>query len=340
MIDGLLHAATRVGRWWGSFVYRAPDERSTCPACDATKIQLLEPMPLHRRGGGLRMGFVSGCRRCGLVFANPFPTLEELDDFYAPSGEFHRRRAEDRPSSTPLSMVYVRDFFRPGASFVDVDRPRPGGRVLDIGCGNGRFLDALQGLGWETWGIEPSDRAAFERHRELSEIPQDASFDVAILHHVLEHVGRPLDILRAVSGALRDGGVLAISVPRLDALPLNRDLRYCINSHTHVVSYTRDSLMTLLALAGMAGVDVSPAPGLPGSTSYRLRRLQMLGVKSGPSVQLPASPLAAARRAFRGYHAAQQTPSWTLAWPVRLRAARLNGQRVAAASGPSRRQRL
>jgi hypothetical protein len=161
-----------------------------------------------------------------------------------------------------------------------------------------------------------------------------------VLHHVLEHVGRPLETLRAARAALRPGGILVISVPRLDALPLHGDLRYCINARTHIVSYTRDCLMTLLGLAGFAGIDVTPPLDVPVRKAYMLRRLQMLGVKGGAAGSPPSTPLAAARRAFRRYHTAQRTSFWNLALPVRVRAALLNRQRLASASVAVREHRL
>ena len=53
------------------------------------------------------------------------------------------------------------------------------------------------GAGWETYGIEPSTTVAFLRHRQLEAAPQDGTFDLVILHHVLEHVPKPLEVLRS-----------------------------------------------------------------------------------------------------------------------------------------------
>jgi hypothetical protein len=133
-----------------SLRYRASNEHATCPACDAATLALIEPLPVHRRTDGQRVGLVCGCRNCGLVFANPFPTSDELQALYSSDGEWGKRRPEE--AAKPLSLVYIRDFFRPVASFFDILHPPAGGRVLDIGCGTGSMLDALQPLGWETWG--------------------------------------------------------------------------------------------------------------------------------------------------------------------------------------------
>lgn len=261
------------------------------------------------------------------MFANPFPSEEELTAFYSRDGEWGARRSEDAPSTKAPPLAYVKNFFGPIESWFDVTKPPAGGRILDVGCGNGELLDVFQDLGWETWGIEPSERAAFRRHRELHTIPDDQSFHVVILHHVLEHVGAPLDMLRAVRRALRPQGLVAVSVPRLDALPVHRDFRYCINSRTHVLSYTRECLATLLGMAGFAPVDVSLPLGAAAKKAYVVRRLQMLGVNDGSVPQTIVNPLKAARRALRAYEGSDAAPMWQRMLPVRFRAGRLNRTR-------------
>jgi len=264
------------------------------------------------------------------VFANPFPSAEELDVYYTPEGDWGKHRINDEPSSKAPPVAYVKALFRPVRSWFDVASPPAGGRVLDVGCGNGELLDVFQDLGWQTIGIEPSERAAFRRHQELGAIPSDESFHVVVLHHVLEHVGTPLEMLRAVHGALRDRGIVVISVPRLDALPIHGDLRYCINSRTHVVSYTRDCMASLIGHAGLEAVDISRPLSAPPEKSYETRRLQMLGVKVTAMPRLPRDPLHSARAAFKAYHAAQHDEGWARLLPVRMRAGRLNRSRRAA----------
>jgi SAM-dependent methyltransferase len=323
--DAVPTIAGMLSRWQRRLRYRVPGERTTCPAC-AGPIVHLEPLLLNRRRDEYRVGFISGCRRCGLLFANPYPAADEVEALYAAGGDWSRRH-DDAPSTKRPPAAYLQELFRPMGPALDVAAPRAGARVLDIGCGNGELLDAFQDSGWHTFGIEPSGRAAFRRHGELTAIPTDGSFDVVVLHHVLEHVASPLEMLCAVRGALGERGVVAISVPRLDAVALHGDLKYCINAHAHLLSYTRDALATLLGLAGFAPVDVSRPLGAPVPKSYMLRRLQMLGVKGISSPEPPGHPLAAARLALRRYHDTHGQTSPPRYWPVRVRAALLNEAR-------------
>jgi SAM-dependent methyltransferase len=99
----------------------------------------------------------------------------------------------------------------------------PTGRLLDIGCGNGAFLQAFSNAmpGWRLVGTELSDstRAMVEKipgvemlhTAALTDVP--GRFDVIALVHVLEHIARPLDLLATAREKLNPGGVLFVQVP-------------------------------------------------------------------------------------------------------------------------------
>ncbi|MGE5248067.1 MAG: class I SAM-dependent methyltransferase [Verrucomicrobiota bacterium] len=102
------------------------------------------------------------------------------------------------------------------------------GRLLDVGCGRGLFLRVMRVAGWEVAGVE----ADAEVSRKISEAHgldvrsgdpgrwgfADGSFDVVTLHHVLEHVARPAEIIRHCRRLLRDGGLLLAAVPNRDSV--------------------------------------------------------------------------------------------------------------------------
>ncbi len=99
-----------------------------------------------------------------------------------------------------------------------------GGRVLDLGCGDGAFLDYLHRCGWRTVGVDivpaavEAARAAGHEAYEGS-IPgvelEPGSFDAASVWHTLEHVPRPDETLRALFRLLRPGGELRVGVPNV-----------------------------------------------------------------------------------------------------------------------------
>ncbi|MGM0488761.1 MAG: class I SAM-dependent methyltransferase [Planctomycetota bacterium] len=102
-------------------------------------------------------------------------------------------------------------------------RAKPGGRLLDVGCGDGRLLSEASRY-YECDGLEPSS-VAVERARqrglniiqscfEPAEMPS-GSYDVVILDAVLEHVVDPIDCLCKVNRILKPGGVVTVKVPKL-----------------------------------------------------------------------------------------------------------------------------
>jgi SAM-dependent methyltransferase len=216
------------------------------------------------------------------------------------------------------------------APHVPVHAPPPGAAILDFGCGDGKLLDWLQPRGWQTYGIEPSAGVAFHRHMRLETPPQDARFDFVILHHVLEHVASPLELLRRLAGATREGGALFISVPRLDTLPQHRDFRYCINARTHPVSFSEACLTGLLARTGFAVTARLDAPELDQLLSDgKPLRLRLLATRTSRPLPLPPDPLGPAAVALATYSRTQKglVPRLQAALPVRMRAALINWSR-------------
>ena len=106
----------------------------------------------------------------------------------------------------------------------------PRARVLDVGCGSGEFPALADESGYDVVGIDismPSIRVARELHSGVDYRVADpttvaadepAAFDLVTLWDVIEHVLYPHEIVRACSGALRGGGILAVGTPNGDSL--------------------------------------------------------------------------------------------------------------------------
>jgi|GEM_PF-1519415 len=102
-------------------------------------------------------------------------------------------------------------------------RIRPGGSVLDVGCGRGDFLLGLSGLAGRTVGVELNPSAAQEARARGMEVTScrmeefaarsPGVFDAACAFHVVEHLPDPLSFVRMVLRCLRPGGQLFLSMP-------------------------------------------------------------------------------------------------------------------------------
>jgi SAM-dependent methyltransferase len=332
---------------------RASGELDACPACRSTSIVLLDPF-VAKDTAGLRVVFATGCRDCGLLFANPQPDAAMLQQLYSPDGKWGHtwrqsadKRREYLKRQAARALAGIRKPNPPrgrrDALFEALDRhvtvfdPPAGAAVLDFGCGDGKLLNVLLDHGWRTFGIEPSSDVAFLRHERLLAVPDSPRFDLVIAHHVIEHIPQPLDLLRVLARAIKPGGALFVSVPRLDTLPHHRDFHYCLNGRTHVVAFSEACLRELLARAALEPLVALDDPALDAAiTSGVPLRLRMIARKAGTTPGRQDDPLAAATRALRAYGGAPANsqwltdakPLWFESWlPVRVRGALLDRRR-------------
>jgi 2-polyprenyl-3-methyl-5-hydroxy-6-metoxy-1,4-benzoquinol methylase len=93
------------------------------------------------------------------------------------------------------------------------------GKILDIGAGTGDFLSVAKQNGWQTIGVEPSDKAkAIALKKEVSFVEDTAelenhSFDVITMWHVLEHVPDLDKQIKELKRLLKPNGSLIVAVP-------------------------------------------------------------------------------------------------------------------------------
>jgi len=137
---------------------------------------------------------------------------------------------------------------------------RPGLRVLDIGCGNGAWLDLAKSAGWEFSGVEPDPVAIAQgRSRDLDVRPsladfkaESASFDYITLSHVIEHVHDPAATLHTCYKLLRPGGGIFVDTPNVHAIGYELYGRHWrgLEVPRHLVLFNPDSLALCLTAAG------------------------------------------------------------------------------------------
>ncbi|HEY1813782.1 MAG TPA: class I SAM-dependent methyltransferase [Kofleriaceae bacterium] len=129
------------------------------------------------------------------------------------------------------------------------------GRIVDVGCGLGFLLSGIPET-WDRHGVEVS-RFAAEHARTYGTIHvgdlssakfDDAAFDVVVLHHVIEHVDKPLALLREIRRILRPNGKLVLGTPDFDGAMARRfgDKYRLLHDPTHVSLFTNESLFRTL----------------------------------------------------------------------------------------------
>lgn len=150
------------------------------------------------------------CRQCGAISA-PAADAQYADAYYESYDDFI---PGTQAHNARIALFRERVLYLAGQV--------GGGRILDIGCARGDFLDQAAECGFETYGLEVSPDAAARAvqrghqvvNAQAEHLPYvPASFSAVHMNHVLEHVEAPVDALRSIRSALKPGGLAIIEVP-------------------------------------------------------------------------------------------------------------------------------
>ena len=230
------------------------EEITKCQLCETPGEDLYADLPDRLFGVPGKWGFLR-CPECGLLWLNPRPVPEDIHKVYTtysthevgPRGSklgLMRDKTELALCATVAGYGKLGDgrgwvllgrilsVFRPfkeiglmGTMCLPGDRK---GRLLDVGCGNGRFLSLMRTAGWEVAGVE-NDPVTARNVRDHLRIAvtegnlsdarfPNASFDAVTLSHLIEHVYDPVELLRECRRILKPGGKLVIVTPNSHSL--------------------------------------------------------------------------------------------------------------------------
>jgi 2-polyprenyl-3-methyl-5-hydroxy-6-metoxy-1,4-benzoquinol methylase len=211
------------------------------------------------------------CRECGVTFVTPRLKDASLIDEVYNEGYWRSQAAKDHGYTDYCAdaPLYLKTYRR-RLSIVKRHFDRPG-RVLDVGCAAGYFLDVMRGEGWEVTGLEPSEAIrsqAVERlgeERVLGGVLGDTelaegSFDLVTLWDVIEHIPDPRAALREARRLIAPGGKLLVETQNV-ASPAARILgrRWQHYKHAeHIYHFNRATLTRLLEEAGFETLENRP----------------------------------------------------------------------------------
>ena len=242
------------------------------------------------------------CPRCGLVRLIDPPSPDELDRLYEAHYNFggESQTAYTRLRERFLLSGLYRLWLKLDGD-VSFHALEGAGRLLDVGCNEGRGLELYRRNGFHAEGLEINPRAArtarakgFEVHEgKLEDFRPREPYQVVVLSNVLEHCPDPLSMLRHVHRMLEPGGRVWIGCPNARSAWMPLFGRYWIHWHPpfHLFQFSPDSLARLLREAGFrveALRHVTPALWVahsviaalfarPGRPTRELRKALLVG---------------------------------------------------------------
>jgi len=243
----------------GSTAGPGPDalETVTCALCGADRPRFLFEGwdRLHGVPGRFR---VVQCPECGLCYLNPRPAPSAIGAYYPEAYEPHlaSRQAAGR------RLLRWDQGYEHHKRLRAIGTYAPPGRLLDVGCGTGAFLDYARGRGWEVQGVELMDAAAAYCREQLgldvvtgdllSAGFGDQRFDVVTLWNVFEHLHDPRAALAEIRRILRPAGLLVLACPSLDSLDARIFGPAWVGYEVprHLYAYSRDTLDRMLGESG------------------------------------------------------------------------------------------
>lgn len=296
------------------------EELLQCPICEHSNARLLHENlkdEIFQCAPGIWS--IWSCQYCKTAFLNPRPTIATIGMAYT-SYLTHRESLDDDPAAKGVLLQSLKNivlrkyinikygkskfrmldlfgylvFLRPrlrvafDAAMRNLPKTKNKDRLLDIGCGSGRFMAWARVAGWHCSGTEvdlKSAAIAVERGFDVHLGPLDEllarpdRFDVITISHVIEHVHYPLNLLKIAKKLLRDDGVLWIETPNINSH--GHDLFeadwYALDPPRHLQVFNHLSLMGLIRSAGFQYIDVGDwqldwEANVPGSIELRQKR--------------------------------------------------------------------
>lgn len=191
----------------------------TCPSCQSKELTnyiICDDYSVSQESFAIMQ-----CKNCELLLTSPRPDQQSIGKYYQSKDYIsHTNQANNLTNS----IYKIARSFSLRRKFKLVDRLAEKNTILDYGCGTGEFLGLFQEAGWNTYGVEPDDKARqiaiedkkLEVHPDIIALPKK-KFGIITLWHVLEHVHDLDGTLKELKDKLSKKGKLIIAVPNHDS---------------------------------------------------------------------------------------------------------------------------
>lgn len=219
------------------------------------------------------------CKKCGLVCLNPQPSFSEIKKLYYEG--YFKGKGFDKGIDYFNGLKYKKGWDHISNSRLkNIEKFVKKGRILDIGCSFGEFLDIARKRGWEVNGVELSKFACktsrnkfklnpFNGTLEQAKYPSE-TFDVITMFEVIEHLPDPLNTLKECNRILKKNGLIIIqtgNVESLSAKIYGKRWPYFLLGHLHY--FSKKTISKMLEKAGFKIVKIYNGDEISLSANYK-----------------------------------------------------------------------
>jgi 2-polyprenyl-3-methyl-5-hydroxy-6-metoxy-1,4-benzoquinol methylase len=198
-----------------------------------------------------------------LLITFPKPSLEKLPSYY--ESEDYISHTDGKRSLFERMYHLIKNIaLKNKVKLINAQSQK--GKLLDIGAGTGDFLVVAKNDGWDTTGIEPSEKAktiainkGVNFAANLSDL-ENNSFDVITMWHVLEHVPNLEEYILELKRLLKPTGTILIAVPNFKSFDANYYGRFwaAYDVPRHIWHFSKTAIQKLFAEKEMKLVEVLP----------------------------------------------------------------------------------
>ena len=228
-----------------------PDNESQKPDCVFCEKPLSIPVLKNIYRNGMVWN-VSECAECQIAMINPFPSDKKIASLYSTGN--YRTDGGTRFVFFIEYLIYLGNLLER----MRIEKYAQIGKVLDVGCGRGLFLDIMRRGGWHVAGSELNKETASYAENvyglkvytgNIAEhFLAPESFQVINIRGVLEHLKEPDAMLSEAHRLLKKGGLLVILVPDIRSFEfkLGRENWFHLDLPYHLFQFTEEGLIRLL----------------------------------------------------------------------------------------------
>jgi len=211
---------------------------------------------------------LSKCQNCGLIFVNPQPSEKDLNKIYQKEyfkGNKQQKKSISYGDYLNQKSAHIKYF---NQKIAQIKKIKKKGKILDIGCALGFFLEVAKKAGYKVCGTDISKFAVDYvkknlkldvRSGQLEKLKlKSNSFDIVTLFSMFEHIKDPKKLLEETRRILKPKGILLLTTPDGSSFWAKVLGRYWwgYNHKTHLFIFNKKTIRDIFKKIGFTKINI------------------------------------------------------------------------------------